>query len=346
MSVTVGRLAKLSGLSVRSLRHYDEIGLLVPSQRSASGYRLYSKGDVERLLRIQSLRELGWTLGEIHEALADGGASIPELLDRQIDSLQEDIDRATALRGRLVHLRDHLSQHRPLTPSDWLAGAELFGHYEKHLSADELDRLSLAIQGDKEEWRSAYADATAALANKLLPESDEAQSIAQRWIALTWRQVGGDVRLALKLKRAYQEDAGLRASMSAISGADPAVMHFIWAAIQHKHVAAFAPHFSAEELQRMQFTDEWSMERARIIADLRAAAAHPAAIEADDLHALIEEWDCHLDLFVQGDVGLKGRLLLALHADDKLQKVWQADRQLLEFLRSAMTAHPVRAPSQ
>jgi MerR family transcriptional regulator, thiopeptide resistance regulator len=338
MSFTVGRLARLSGLSVRSLRHYDEIGLLVPSQRSDAGYRLYSDSDIERLYRIQSLRELGWTLAEVQTALADGGVSIPQVLERQIASLQTQIEHATALHARLVHLRDHLSQHRPPEPVEWLAAVELFGHYEKHLSPDELNRLSLAVQGDKEEWRSAYNAATSALARQVAPDSEEAQSIAQRWIALTWRQVGGDVRLALRLKLAYKENAGLRASMSAIAGADPAVMHFIWAAIQHKHVAAFAAHCSKEELQRMEFTDEWGLERARIVGELRDAMNQGMPHDSETVCSLLEDWDCHVDAFVRHDRELKARLLVAMHADDKLQKIWQLDAQLLGFMRVAASS--------
>jgi hypothetical protein len=56
MSFTVGQLAKLTGLTVRALHHYHAIGLLEPSQRSDSGYRLYTQADIVRLYRIQALQ--------------------------------------------------------------------------------------------------------------------------------------------------------------------------------------------------------------------------------------------------------------------------------------------------
>lgn len=62
---TVGEVARLAGVSVRTLHHYDEIGLLPPSGRSESGYRLYSAADVERLRRILFYRELDFPLEEI-----------------------------------------------------------------------------------------------------------------------------------------------------------------------------------------------------------------------------------------------------------------------------------------
>lgn len=64
----VGDLAGRTGLSVRTLHHYDEIGLLSPSGRTGSGHRLYSAEDVLRLQRIRSLRALGFSLEEIRES--------------------------------------------------------------------------------------------------------------------------------------------------------------------------------------------------------------------------------------------------------------------------------------
>lgn len=55
----VGELARATGLSVRALRHYDELGLLVPSERTGGGHRLYGEDDVHRLYRIVALRSLG-----------------------------------------------------------------------------------------------------------------------------------------------------------------------------------------------------------------------------------------------------------------------------------------------
>jgi len=71
MGVTVGRLAKLAGVTVRTLHHYDEIGLLSPHGRTTSGYRVYSEGDLERLQQILFYRELGFPLEQIATILDD-----------------------------------------------------------------------------------------------------------------------------------------------------------------------------------------------------------------------------------------------------------------------------------
>jgi MerR family transcriptional regulator, thiopeptide resistance regulator len=68
-TITVGELSRLTGITVRALHHYDEIGLVRPSQRSAAGYRLYDDDDVLRLQQVLVLRELGVALDEIAAAL-------------------------------------------------------------------------------------------------------------------------------------------------------------------------------------------------------------------------------------------------------------------------------------
>ncbi|HSH66467.1 MAG TPA: MerR family transcriptional regulator, partial [Bacteroidia bacterium] len=67
----VGELAEKAGLTVRTLHHYDEIGLLVPSRRSASGYRLYDEADLQRLRDILLFRQLGLSLEAIRQLLED-----------------------------------------------------------------------------------------------------------------------------------------------------------------------------------------------------------------------------------------------------------------------------------
>lgn len=97
---TVGELSRLTGVTVRALHHYDEIGLVRPSQRTAAGYRLYDDRDVVRLQRVLVYRELGLSLEEIAAAL-DGADAVErdELLRRHREALIEKrarIDRMLA----------------------------------------------------------------------------------------------------------------------------------------------------------------------------------------------------------------------------------------------------------
>src|SRR4051794_6482197 len=110
MAFTVGELSRLTGVTVRALHHYDEIGLIVPSERTAAGYRLYDEGDVKRLHQVLVLRELGVPLEAIAAAL-DGG-SRDEVLQAQRQSL---LARRAKLDAMLASLDGALEKGTTMT---------------------------------------------------------------------------------------------------------------------------------------------------------------------------------------------------------------------------------------
>src|SRR5258708_40210239 len=80
---TVGAVAALTGVSVRTLHHYDHIGLVVPSVRTPAGYRGYTDADIERLHLVLVYRSVGMLLDEIRKVLDDPSADVLEHLRRQ-----------------------------------------------------------------------------------------------------------------------------------------------------------------------------------------------------------------------------------------------------------------------
>lgn len=124
---TVGQAARLGGVSVRTLHHYESIGLLTPSERSAAGYRLYSTGDLDRLTRILYYRELGFALEDIATLLGEADndtASLARHLDRQHALLAERLAQLTAMVAAIEKEREALIMGTPLTPEEKL---EIFG---------------------------------------------------------------------------------------------------------------------------------------------------------------------------------------------------------------------------
>lgn len=93
LPLTIGRVAALTGLTVRALHHYDDIGLVSPSQRSAAGYRLYTAEDLQRLRQVLLFRELGFALDAVRELID----APPE---RRRAAL---VEQRTALEARLRH---------------------------------------------------------------------------------------------------------------------------------------------------------------------------------------------------------------------------------------------------
>ncbi len=102
----IGELAERTELSLRTIRHYDEIGLLKPSGRTEGGFRLYTEGDYARLMLIRRMKPLGFPLEDMSELLRiidtlkhDGGSELREQLDQFID-------RAVEQRVKLQHQLD------------------------------------------------------------------------------------------------------------------------------------------------------------------------------------------------------------------------------------------------
>src|SRR5215207_4103848 len=87
----IGEVARASGLTVRTLHHYDAIGLLVPAGRSGAGYRLYSDGDVRRLYRIVALRGMGFPLEEIAATLVREGEDPRPAVRRHLERIDEQL---------------------------------------------------------------------------------------------------------------------------------------------------------------------------------------------------------------------------------------------------------------
>lgn len=102
----IGEVATRTGLTRRTLRHYDDLGLLVPSARSWGDYRLYDEGDLLRLLQIQNLKALGLSLPEIGEALADPDLDATTTLRSHLDHLESRIESEQRLAAQLHALAD------------------------------------------------------------------------------------------------------------------------------------------------------------------------------------------------------------------------------------------------
>ncbi|MBD8219533.1 MerR family transcriptional regulator [Microbacterium sp. CFBP 13617] len=111
----IGELAERTGLSIRTLRHYDEIGLLVPSARSDGGFRLYTPDDESRLLLIRRMKPLGYSLEQMGELLSvvDGLADRPEddALGERLEAIRtEAMERRETLRRQLDAADEFVAQ--------------------------------------------------------------------------------------------------------------------------------------------------------------------------------------------------------------------------------------------
>ena len=207
MLLTVGELATRCGLTVRTLHHYDAIGLLAPSLRSDAGYRLYDRRCIERLHRIQALRHLGLSLTDIDTALSGPQRPLAEVVERQIAQIDQELAQATRLRQRLVVLRTQLADGQSPDLADWLDTLELMTMYEKYFSPEELDQLPFHHDADVQ----AQAD------------DPPVQQLARRWMALFCTYAGDDPATHARIREAYANEPDLRSG----SAVDQALFGYV-----------------------------------------------------------------------------------------------------------------------
>jgi MerR family transcriptional regulator, thiopeptide resistance regulator len=128
MAFTVGELAKLTGITVRTLHHYDEIGLVQPSDRSRAGYRLYDDGDVLRLQQVLLYRELGLPLDQIAAVLDDPGHSARASLLEHREVLVQKRARIDAMLAALDSALRHEKGRKAMKPEDVTTMFDGFDH--------------------------------------------------------------------------------------------------------------------------------------------------------------------------------------------------------------------------
>ncbi|GFZ92972.1 MerR family transcriptional regulator [Nesterenkonia alkaliphila] len=148
--LTIGKTAALLGVTVRTLHHWDEIGLVRPSERSLSGYRIYTSGDLSRLHRVLIYRELDLPLDEISRLLEAGSDDALDSLRHQRDRVTERIQRLEQMSSALEKLIEAQQSGILLTPE---AQVSIFGrHWNQEWPHQARQRW-----GDSVQW-TQYAE--------------------------------------------------------------------------------------------------------------------------------------------------------------------------------------------
>jgi MerR family transcriptional regulator, thiopeptide resistance regulator len=326
MLLTVGQLAKMSGISIRALHHYDARGLLVPSQRSQAGYRLYSQPDVVRLYRIQALQRLGLSLSDIAKALDRDGGTLPSLISQQLTDLDEQIARSTILRDQLRQLERRVATSDEPSMGEWLRALELLATYDRHCSVEDIQRL--LTHNNDSEWPPFIADVKDAMERNIDHDSDVALQLARRWTRLAMNRFGNDHELAKKMKLAYLEDAAVQARVQAQSGFDRAMMHFCLSITMRAHLKFWARHLSPAEVSKLSISDVWARDCAAVLAEIKRLGAS----RVTDADGLLRKWESMLLIFAADDAALACKLEAALSTDPDLREFWNVNCDALNYV--------------
>jgi DNA-binding transcriptional MerR regulator len=196
-ALKVGELARRTGLTIRTLHHYDEIGLLKPSLHTEAGHRLYTAGDVARLQQVISLRQLGFSLEEVRDCLHRADFSPLEVIGLHLARLREQIQWQRKLCERLEGIAAHFRTAGEVSAEEFLQTIEVMTMTEKLYTPEQMKQFAeVGKQVGPEEIRAVEEAWTALLAEvranrDLDPASPQAQALAQRWEELTERTMRG-----------------------------------------------------------------------------------------------------------------------------------------------------------
>jgi MerR family transcriptional regulator, thiopeptide resistance regulator len=235
----IGEVAAATGLTVRTLHHYDEIGLLAASGRSEAGYRLYSDADVRRLYRIVAFRRLGFALGEIGPLLDRDGGDPRAVVRDQLTRLDADLELMRRLHDRLRRLLEALEGADGAASELFLEAIEGITMSEQYYTPEQLAQLDerrRALGEDgmaraQQEWADLIAEAEALRARGTDPSDARVQAIAARWQELIEQFTGGDAGIRDSLKRMYETEGPERASRGMVS---PELMAWMGSAFEAK----------------------------------------------------------------------------------------------------------------
>lgn len=206
MEYTVQKLANIAGISTRTLRYYDEIGLLNPTRTSSSGYRIYGQEEVDQLQQILFYRELGVSLEVIRDIITNSAFNKMEALQRhreqlldkreQLDVLLTNVEKTIASTEGRTTMSDEEKfegfKQRMIDENEVTYGKEIrkkYGDQGVNMSNDKLQKMT---QEEYEEWTRLGNEVKSTLSEAFKtgnPASDIAQKAAElhkRWLTFTW----------------------------------------------------------------------------------------------------------------------------------------------------------------
>lgn len=214
-ALKVGELARRTGLSVRTLHHYDEIGLLSPSRRTAAGHRLYTHGDIARLQEIVSLRELGLALDQIKELLDAPGHAPLRTIETYAAAVREQIAARHRLLERLERIGEAVRGTGAASVAELIDVIKEVAMFEKYYTEEQLSALARRreqigeerIREVEAEWPRLMAEVQAEMEKGTDPRSETVRALARRWMALVEEFTGGDPGIRQSLGTMYESES-------------------------------------------------------------------------------------------------------------------------------------------
>lgn len=211
----IGSLAKATGLTVRTLHHYHQVGLLSPSQRTAAGHRVYGEADVARLQQIVSLRSLGFGLEDIRAVLAGSELSPLRILELHASRLRDRIRTQQRLADRLDAVAAGLRTAGHVSADQLIHAIEEITTVDKYFTPEQQEQLASRREqiGDERireveaAWPRLIAEVEAEMERGTDPADPAVQALAKRWMGLVQEFTGGDPGIFRSAGQMWQNES-------------------------------------------------------------------------------------------------------------------------------------------
>lgn len=209
----VGELASDTGLTIRTLHYYDQVGLLKPSQETDGGHRVYTTTDLERLQKILTLKQLGFPLDKIKEAINDKRFSLKEATSRLKTDIQKRKKELEDIEMRLTKA-DKLQSGQESSTDSIVQLLSRMSLLDRHLSKEQLEWIKEhdsqfgpeALTELRNEWVTATEDLQNGINQKLSLSDWRTKAICMRWFGLACALMGGSFDSPYELKKIAEAD--------------------------------------------------------------------------------------------------------------------------------------------
>lgn len=335
MLIQVGELARRAGITVRTLHHYEQTGLLLPSARSAAGYRLYALADVQRLHMIQTLAKAGLELAEIRGFLEQESLTLAQLLDAQIRLLDAQLRSIDTLRDRLVALRSGLSADAAPDLESWLQTLELMNMYDRWFSKEELQQLPFAVQKEALAgvWSALVAEAKRLMEAQVAVSDPAAMDLATRWMTRLEQDTAGKPEFLTRLNEMHSVEPQMREQ----TGISAEMTDYITRAFAESKLSIWQRYLSPQEMAftRAHYFDRM-MEWPPLVARLHQAERAALDPGSEEAQALAENWLALFQSYAGTNPETQQKFRTAMQQEPHLMKGTWMTPAVLTWLQQAI----------
>jgi DNA-binding transcriptional MerR regulator len=210
----VGELSKLTGLTIRTLHHYDEIGLLSPTFRTDTNHRLYTEDDIVKLQQIMSLKELDFSLEEIKELFENPEYSPKEVIEMQLERLNQEIKLKDELREQLQELWEVFHSWKEPNLEQFIRSIELIKNQKEYFTKEQISRMKKHygklnnIEADRlaNSWNELNFSLQSEMEKGTSVDNPKVIELAKRWKEGMDFFTGGDTGIIHSAERYYTDN--------------------------------------------------------------------------------------------------------------------------------------------